>query len=145
MKAKLCILGAVLSLMTAQQVWALQDFPKLSVIERSPFTPEFVLTNQSEIGLTPEQKQGINAVTLDIQKRLAELKRIARDETRDLDKIINQENADELQALNSLDKLLLRDREYRRLQVTQLFKIKNILRPDQQKRLWEIKNIQMGR
>ena len=103
------------------------------------FPPELVMQNQKAIGLTKDQQ---TAIVTEMQKtvaRFTELQWQQSAEGETMASLINKERVDEKEALAQLDKLLAIEDEIKRLNVTMLIKVKNVLTPEQQERLRDLR------
>ena len=93
------------------------------------------MQNQKAIELTKDQQAAIVAEMQKTVSRFTELQWQQSAETETMASLIKKERVDEKEALAQLDKLLGIESEMKRLQITMLIKVKNILTPEQQAQL----------
>ena len=106
------------------------------------FPPELVMQYQQAIGLGEEQRDLIKAEIQKAQARFTDLQWQLQSEVETMASLLKAPRADEQQVLAQLDKILSLERELKRAQFTLVVRIKNILTPEQQARLRELKNRQ---
>jgi Spy/CpxP family protein refolding chaperone len=103
------------------------------------FPPELVMRHQKDIALTADQQTAIRA---ELQKTVAKFtdlqwQQSAEEET--MQALVKQDHPDEKEVLAQLDKLLAIENDLKRIQLGTLVRIKNILTPEQQTQLTELK------
>ena len=116
--------------------------PQPDPIGENLFPPELVMQYQQAIGLSEEQRDLIKAEIQKAQARFTDLQWQLQSEVETMASLLKAPRADEQQTLAQLDKLLGLERELKRAQFTLVVRIKNILSPEQQARLRELKNRQ---
>jgi Spy/CpxP family protein refolding chaperone len=137
MKARvLCI--CALFLLTAGSARGQQ--PGEDPIGKSFFPPELVMQHQEAIGPSDEQKAFFKTEIRQAQLKFTEWQWKLQDEMEKLVTIVKQPRVDEQQALAQLEKVLATEREIKRVQVTLLVRIKNMLTPEQQAKLEELRS-----
>jgi len=109
------------------------------------FPPELVMQNQKAIGLTEEQTKAIRE---EMQKNMAQFtdlqwQQSAAQET--FSGLLKAERIDDKAALAELDKLLAIESQVKKLHLTVMIHIKNILTPEQQAKLRELRPQPQGR
>ena len=116
--------------------------PPPDPIGENLFPPELVMQYQQAIGLSEEQRDSIKAEIQKAQARFTDLQWQLQSEVETMASLLKAPRADEQQTLAQLDKILGLERELKRAQFTLVVRIKNILSPEQQARLRELKNRQ---
>jgi Spy/CpxP family protein refolding chaperone len=116
--------------------------PQPDPIGENLFPPELVMQYQQAIGLSEEQRDLIKAEIQKAQARFTDLQWQLQSEVETMASLLKAPRADEQQTLAQLDKILGLERELKRAQFTLVVRIKNILSPEQQARLRELKNRQ---
>lgn len=109
------------------------------IVEENFFPPELVMRNQRAIDLSPDQQTAIKAEMKKTMPRFAELQWSQTAEEETMGDLVKAERPDEKQVLAQLDKLLEIENEMKRLQLALMIKIKNILKPEQQAKLRDLK------
>ena len=109
------------------------------VIGGNFFPPELVMQNQKAIGLTEEQTTAIRAEMQKNMERFTDLQwqQSAAQET--LNNLLKAEHVDEKETLAELDKLLTIEGEIKKLHLTVMMRLKNLLTPEQQTKLRELR------
>ncbi len=112
------------------------------VMTENFFPPELVMRHQKELGLTADQQTAIRAEMQKTAAKLADLQwqQSAEDET--MQALLKQEHPDEGEILAQLDKVMAVENDLRRAQVGNLVRLKNILTPEQQAKLTELKRME---
>src|SRR5918911_4374194 len=116
--------------------------PQPDPIGENLFPPELVMQYQQAIGLSEEQRDLIKAEIQKAQARFTDLQWQLQSEVETMASLLRAPRADEQQTPAPLDKILGLERELKRAQFTLVVRIKNILSPEQQARLRELKNRQ---
>lgn len=132
MKLQLFILFFVLGVF-GNFLWA-QD-----PIEEHVFPPELVMKNQKAIALSPEQKDAIKKEVREAQREFTDLQWELEDEMETFLDLLSGERIDEENALTQLELILKKESEIKRTHLTLAIRIKNLLTPEQQEQLQEIK------
>lgn len=103
------------------------------------FAPDLVMQHQEAIGLTEEQKTYLKSEIREAQLKFTESQFKLQDEMEKMLALVKQPHVEEKDALAQLEKVLMIEREIKRLQVTLLVRIKDKLTPEQQAKLVEIR------
>ena len=103
------------------------------------FPPELVMRHQKEIGLTADQQKAIRAEMLKTAPKFMELQWQQSEEEEAMQALVKEGHPDEKAVLAQLDKLMSVENELKRVQLGNLVRIKNILTPEQQAKLTELK------
>jgi Spy/CpxP family protein refolding chaperone len=138
MKRLACFLFAM-GLGLASQVASAQDAAPNDPIARYVLPPELILQNQKAIRLTEAQK---NDVIAEVKRAQARIVDVQWDVQRALDPLVEslaKDRPDETQTLAQLDKVLAAEREFKRIHIALAVRLKNILTPEQQRTLLELR------
>ncbi len=119
--------------------------PPRDPLAESFFPPELVMQNEQAIDLSDQQKNQIRTEIRQAQTQFTDLQWKIQDEMEKLVSLIKPPRVDEQQSLGQLDKVLSVEREIKRAQIGLMIRIKNVLTPEQQSRLQEIKNKSAGK
>lgn len=131
----------VFLLMTGAEPWRIHAPPKDPMGENL-FPPELVMQFQEQIGLSPEQRQDITSALQENGPKFEKLHQRMQQEIGALDLVLKKDRVSSEPALAQFDKLQDLEREARRAQLGLMIRLKNILSPEQQARLQEIKKQQ---
>ncbi len=102
------------------------------------FPPERVMGHAQEIGLEDSQRSAIKAEVQKVQPRFLDLQFDVQSEGEKLSRLLQENRVDEARVLSQIDRILAIEKEIKRMQVSLLVRIKNILTPAQQARLSEL-------
>ena len=97
------------------------------------------MRNQKAINLTADQQKAIKTEMQKSMSRFTELQWQQSAEEETMAGLMKQDHPDEKKVLSQLDKLLDIENEIKRLHLTSMIRIKNILTPEQQSKLREMK------
>jgi Spy/CpxP family protein refolding chaperone len=103
------------------------------------FPPDLILSNQTAIGLTDEQRQAIQDQVAELQNRTQDAQRQLADAAEALLAALKQSPVDEAPALAEFDKVLAAERQAKRAQMTLAIHIRNKLTSEQQVQLQKIR------
>ena len=107
-------------------------------LSRDLFAPDLVMAYQEEIGLDSQQRQAIDAVILETQQKVLEVKWDLQQASERLNANLRAQPIDEAAVLAQADRVLELERLVKRAQLSLLVRVKNLLRPEQQSRLLEL-------
>lgn len=128
---------AILLLLGAASVAAAQEpEPEFA---KYLFPPELVMQHQQNLRLTPEQRTAITQGIRDFQLKIVELQWKMQDEAQKLTELVQGAKVDEAQTLGQVDRVLGVEREIKRAHMALLIRIKNLLTPEQQDALRNVK------
>ena len=123
--ATIClILGA--SLAMAQGPGKQKD-----VFKGKLFPPNVILENQDELGLSKEQFTAIRAAVVEVQSNVAEHEWDLREAYRSVLDELDKQPIDEDEVLSKVEAALRAENEVKKLQVTMLIKLRNLLTDEQ--------------
>lgn len=103
------------------------------------FPPELVMRHQKAIQLTDAQSKAVIADVKKAQARLVDLQWELQRAMEPLLDLLGQAKVDEAQVLAQLDKVLAAEREVKRTHLTLATQVKNLLLPEQQRLLRELR------
>lgn len=103
------------------------------------FPPELIWGCGDQIGLTAEQRESLRAQGEKVGPRFQELMQRVEQEKQALGALLKQEHPDGDEAVAQLDKMMDAERDLRRLHITFFVALKNLLTPDQQAQLRELR------
>ena len=103
------------------------------------FNPELIMRNQKALGLKDDQQAAIRKEMQQMMTRFTDLQWQQSTEEEAMAALVKQDHPDEKQVLAQLDKLLNIESEVKRLHMGMLVRIKNILTPEQQAKLRELR------
>jgi Spy/CpxP family protein refolding chaperone len=102
------------------------------------FPPERVMAKSQEIGLEDAQKHAIRDEVQKVQPKFTDLQFELQDESGKMIRLLQEKPVDEARVLEEVDRILGLEKQIKKLQVSLLVRIKNILTPAQQAKLTEI-------
>lgn len=102
------------------------------------FPPDRVMAKSQEIGLEDAQKRAIRDEVQKVQPKFTDLQFELQDESGKMVRLLQEKPVDEARVLDEVDRILGLEKQIKKLQVSLLVRIKNILTPAQQARLTEI-------
>jgi Spy/CpxP family protein refolding chaperone len=114
---------------------ALQDDP----LFRTLFPPELIMQHRQAIDLSDEQRDAISGLISDLQGRVLGLQWELATEVEELSGITGRPRVDLDRALDQMDSVLETEKEIKQAHLEMLVRIKNMLTPDQQARLEELR------
>jgi Spy/CpxP family protein refolding chaperone len=103
------------------------------------FTPEMVMQNQLSLNLSDEQKSSIKKFMKESVLAFTDLQWQQSIKQEAMVLILKQEKIDEAKAISQLEKLLVIENEIKKLHLSSLIKVKNLLSADQQATLASLK------
>ncbi len=99
------------------------------------FPPELIMQNQQALGLNDEQKSSVREIMKKSMAEFTDLQWQQSAEQEAMGSLLKGEKIDEAKALAQFDKLVSIENQIKKLHITTMIKVKNILSPDQQKKL----------
>lgn len=108
--------------------------------EKAFFDPQLVLQRAKEIGVTAQQRAAILDVIKKAQVELVPLQMDMAEPALELVEMIEETKVDEAQALAKADKMLKIENEVKKVQMSLMIRLKNLLTKDQQDRLRQIRD-----
>ncbi len=103
------------------------------------FPPELVMQHRRAIDLQRDQRDAITEAIQELQSHVVSLQWELLDQTQALVEVLAGPRADEGTVLDKIDAVLAAEARIKRSQMTLLVRIKNILTPQQQDRLSELR------
>ena len=101
------------------------------------FAPERVIGHAHDIGLDDSQKTRIRDEVQKVQSRFLDVQFSMQEAMGRVTALLQEKTVDEARVLAEIDKVLALEREVKRLQISMLIRIRNILTPEQRSRLGE--------
>ena len=99
------------------------------------FPPRLVMRHQTEIGLTPAQREAITKAMTATEARLVELQWQSEEQSAALTKLLAQPSVDQAIALDLAARVMAIEQEMKKAHLALLIQIKNQLEPAQQEKL----------
>lgn len=101
--------------------------------------PELIVQHQKAIGLTDPQRTALIGEVKRVQSRMIDLQWDLQRAVERMSELIGQDKVDEAAALDQLDKVLAVEREIKRAHIVLAARLKNLLTPEQQRTLRELR------
>lgn len=114
---------------------ALQEDPLFATL----YPPELIMQHRRTIGLDDEQRDAISQLIQDLQGRVVRLQWELLDEVQELGRVTGRERVDLDRAVDQMNQVLDRERDIKQAHLEMLVRIKNLLTPDQQARLDQLR------
>jgi Spy/CpxP family protein refolding chaperone len=108
-------------------------------IAQNLFAPDLVLKYREVIGLDEAQSRTLKGLVQKAQGRFIDLQWDMQAEAGKLVQLVRLPRVDEAAALAQVDKVLGMEREVKKAQISLLIEIKNLLTPEQQQKLIELR------
>jgi Spy/CpxP family protein refolding chaperone len=102
------------------------------------FPPERVIGHAQEIGLDEAQKTAVRNEVQKAQSKFLDLQFAVQEEMGKVGRLLQENPVDETKVLSQIDRVLGLEREVKRLHISLLIRIRNLLTPAQQAKLAEI-------
>lgn len=134
-------LGGAAAIVPLQPVHA-QDAPEAvgeDPLFRTLFPPELIMQHRRTIGLNDEQRDAISRLISDLQGRVLSLQWDLAAEVEELAVITGRPRVDLDRALDQMDSVLETEKDIKQAHLEMLVRIKNILTPEQQRQLEELR------
>jgi Spy/CpxP family protein refolding chaperone len=109
-------------------------------IARSTLPPELILQHQKAIRLTDAQREAMVAEIKRAQSRIVDIQWEVQRAFEPFAESLAKDRVDEAQALAQLDKVLAAEREFKRAHIALAVRLKNLLTPEQQRQLFELRS-----
>lgn len=109
--------------------------PAEDPLARHVFPPELVMKHQQEISLTERQSETIRGEIQKVQSRFLDLQWQMQKEMQKLVSLIDAQPADESKTLAAAEALMRLETETKKVHLTMLVRIKNLLTEEQQAKL----------
>ena len=139
MNGKRIVSACLVWLAAAAPLGAQEQQPSSDPMAEAFFPPELIMQNQQAIGLRPEQGEAVQAMLQQVKTKITNVQWQLAKEMETLGSLIKQERVNEEQVLAQLDTVLPLEREIKRAQFSLLIGIKNMLTPQQQAQLQELR------
>ncbi len=116
-----------------------QNKPQGCGLNENFFTPEMVMQNQLSLNLSDEQKSSIKKIMKESVVTFTDLQWQQSVKQEAMTLLLKQEKVDEAKAVSHLEELLVIENEIKKLHLSSLIKVKNLLTADQQATLASLK------
>ena len=113
--------------------------PNDDPIGRQLFPPELVMGHQEELALQEKQRAAIRAEVVKVQTRFIDLQWQLSEDSEKMVNLLRAVPIDEAKVLEQADKVMAVERDVKKMQLSMLVRIKNLLTPEQIARLQEIR------
>jgi len=107
---------------------------------RNFFPPELVMQHQSEIGLQESQRASLTSAIQQAQSKFMDMQWKLSAEGEKMGRLLQGTQVDEAAVLDEVDRILNQEREIKKAQISLMVRIKNMLTPQQQAKLSEIRS-----
>ena len=107
---------------------------------RNFFPPELVMQHQSEIGLQDSQRASLTSAIQQAQGKFMDMQWKLSAEGEKMGRLLQGTQVDETAVLDEVDRILNMEREIKKAQISLMVRIKNMLTPQQQAKLSEIRS-----
>ncbi|MGE5412681.1 MAG: Spy/CpxP family protein refolding chaperone [Syntrophomonadaceae bacterium] len=105
---------------------------------RYVYPPERVMSHAMEIGLDDAQKTAIRGEVQKVQGRFLDLQFELQGESEKMIRLLQEKPVDEAKVLAEVDRMLALEKDIKKMQISLLVRIKNVLTPAQQAKLDEL-------
>ncbi len=119
--------------------FAQQPPPKDDPIGRQLFPPELVMGHQEEIGLQEKQRAAIRAEVVKVQTRFIDMQWQLSEEGEKMANLLRAVPVEEAKVLEQADKVMTLERDGKKMHLSMLVRIKNLLTAEQIAKLQEIR------
>ena len=119
--------------------FAQQPPPNDDPIGRQLFPPKIVMGHQEELGLQEKQRAAIRSEVHKVQSRFVDLQWQLSEDTEKMASLLRSTPIDEARVLEQADKVMAQEREVKKMQLSMLVRIRNLLTPEQIAKLQEIR------
>ena len=113
--------------------------PNDDPIGRQLFPPELVMGHQEEIGLQEKQRAAIRAEVVKVQTRFIDMQWQLSEESEKMVNLLRAVPIDEAKVLEQADKVMSQERDVKKMHLSMLVRIKNLLTTEQIAKLQEIR------
>jgi Spy/CpxP family protein refolding chaperone len=131
---QLILIGALLA-MTASA----DEPPGTDQVAKNLFPPELIIQHRQDIGLDEAQSKSLKDSVQQAQARFLDLQWDMQAETGKFAHLLHAPRIDEAAALAQADKVLGLETAIKKAQLSLLIRIKNLLTPEQQQKLEELR------
>ena len=129
------LLASPVADLRAQEVASVESDP----LFESLFTPELIMQHRRAIGLDDRQRDAITRLIGDLQGEVLSLQWELLDEMQEMTAITGPPRVDLDRALDQMDSVLELEKRIKQAHLEVLVRIKNLLSPEQQARLRELR------
>jgi Spy/CpxP family protein refolding chaperone len=127
-------LGLLLPIVALAEMTPAPDDPFAAYL----FPPDRVMSHSLELGLDDAQKTAIKGEVQKVQNKFTDLQFELQGESEKMVRLLQEKPVDEAKVLAEVDRILALEKDIKKMQISLLVRIKNILTPAQQAKLSEI-------
>jgi Spy/CpxP family protein refolding chaperone len=113
--------------------------PPHDPIEDQLFPPDLIMRSQSQLQLTDAQRASLRTEITRLQTKIVDLQWQVSDEAERMARMLRSTPIDEAKTLEQSDKVMALEREIKRLHLSTLIRIKNILTAEQIAKLQDMR------
>ena len=113
--------------------------PRHDPLAEHVLPPELIMQHQKAIGLSDAQKNAVIAEIKRAQGRIVEVQWDLQRAMEQMVELLKQDKADEQAVIAQLDNVLAAEREMKRIHLALAVRLKNVLTPEQQRMLRELR------
>jgi Spy/CpxP family protein refolding chaperone len=113
--------------------------PNDDPIGRQLFPPEMVMGHQEELGLQEKQRAAIRAEVVKVQTRFIDMQWQLSEDTGKMANLLRAVPIDEAKVLEQADKVMTQERDVKKMHLSMLVRIKNLLTAEQIAKLQEMR------
>ncbi|MFQ5659446.1 MAG: Spy/CpxP family protein refolding chaperone [Gammaproteobacteria bacterium] len=103
------------------------------------YPPDLVMRHASEVQLSDQQKKAIKTAIKEVENKSLDIKWDLRDEAEQLTGLVSEQQVNEQAVMKQADKVMTLEKEMKKMQLSLLIRIKNILTPEQKGKLQELR------
>lgn len=127
------------ALLAAVDARAQQPSPAPDPLAQHVFAPELVMRHATEIGLDDKQRAAVKDAVIKMQSRFLDLQWDVQGEAEKLARLLQASPVDEAAVLTQADKVMGLERDVKKVHLTLLVRIKNLLTEPQKAKLTELR------
>ena len=114
-------------------------------IESALFPPELIMEHARAIRLNDDQRATITRLIEQLQSRAVRMQWQLKEQVQELRATLARPRVDQDRAIDQLNRVLETEKNIKQAHLEMLIRIKNVLRPDQQQRLEQLRNASTSR
>ena len=133
------VLGLLAALVLSARALGQGAPPPDDPFARYVYPPERVMSHAMEIGLDDAQKTAIRNEVQKVQGKFLDLQFELQGESEKMVRLLQEKPVDEAKVLAEVDRILAIEKDIKKMQISLLVRIKNVLTPAQQAKLDELR------
>jgi len=147
--ARMWALGLVITLIGAAPAAAQTPADDDAAVQADPlfatlYPPQLIMQHRRAIELDDEQRDAISQLIQELQGRVVRLQWELQDQVQELGRVTGRERVDLDRAVDQMNRVLDRERDIKQAHLEMLVRIKNLLTPEQQARLDQLRRSGIG-